>query len=334
MMASQNMEIAMKQHAEHDARNGKTERFDYDSAPAADPFTPFAPKRATRNGAKLFGAALFILTFALIVCAGYLTFGSIEFWSLVVGVIAGFLVLSWIHIVMEWERVVVFRLGAFRKVASPGMLFTIPLVDQCVLHVDMRTIATPFGAERTLTSDLVPVNIDAVLFWMVWDAKKACLEVEDYYASVSYIAQTAMRDAIGRSSIAEVALRRDQLDKELKEVIEKETAPWGIAVLSVKVRDIVVPEELQEAMSLEAIAEREKNARMVLAGAEEDISELLSSASRTYDESETGLQLRTLHLLYETVRNSNGTVITVPSSLSDGVSSSLSDAVSNLLDKK
>ncbi|MEF9841950.1 MAG: SPFH domain-containing protein, partial [Raoultibacter sp.] len=155
----------------------------------------------------------------------------------------------------------------------------------------------------------------------VWDAKKACIEVENYFSAVRCIAQTAMRDAIGRASVAEVALSRDQLDKELKKVIEDETAPWGIAVISVKIRDIVLPEELQEAMSLEAQAEREKNARLVLAGAEQDISEMIASAGKVYESKDAALKIRTMHLLYESVKKSNGTIVTVPSALSDGLGS-------------
>lgn len=235
-----------------------------------------------------------------------------------------------IHIAMEWERVVICRFGAFNRVAGPGLIFMVPIVEQAACHVDLRTVTTSFGAEKTLTSDLVPVDIDAVLFWMVWDAQKACMEVEDYPAAVLYVAQTAMRDAIGRMSVAEVALSREQLDKELKESIERETEPWGIAILSVKVRDIVIPAELQEVMSLEAQAEREKNARLVLASAEEDISEMIASASGVYDGNEAALKIRTMHLLYESIKKSGGTVVTVPSALSDGLGASAEDVVKAL----
>ena len=159
--------------------------------------------------------------------------------------------------------------------------------------------------------------MDAVLFWMVWDAKKACLEVENYYNSVSLAAQTALRDAIGRASVSEVAIRRNQLDQELQEVIEERTSVWGITVMSVEIRDIVIPQELQEAMSAEAQAEREKNARMVLAEVEKDISSMLVDAANVYDENELAVRLRTMHLLYESVKNSGGTVV-IPSAYSEG----------------
>ncbi|MEG1517351.1 MAG: slipin family protein [Raoultibacter sp.] len=281
----------------------------------------FVPLKPTRNGASLFSAVLAVLTFVMVVLVSCFGLGILSFWTLLVALCVSAFVTAMIHVSMEWERLVIFRFGAFSRVAGPGLIFMIPVVEQVACRVDMRTIATPFDAEMTLTSDLVPLNIDAVLFWMVWDAKKACIEVENYFSAVRCIAQTAMRDAIGRASVAEVALSRDQLDKELKKVIEDETAPWGIAVISVKIRDIVLPEELQEAMSLEAQAEREKNARLVLAGAEQDISEMIASAGKVYESKDAALKIRTMHLLYESVKKSNGTIVTVPSALSDGLGS-------------
>lgn len=164
----------------------------------------------------------------------------------------------------------------------------------------------------------MPVTVDAVLFWVVWDAEKACTEVEDYYVAVSFLAQTAMREAVGRSTVAEVALRRDQLDIEIKEDIEKEAANWGVDIISVKVRDIVIPDELQEAMSLEAQADREKNARMSVASVESDLAEMLAEAARIYGDPDAALKLRTMLMQYDTVKKSKSAVVTVPSSFSDG----------------
>lgn len=229
-----------------------------------------------------------------------------------------------VHIAMEWEKVVVFRLGKFSRVKGPGLYFTIPFIEQTALKADQRIMVTGFGAEETLTSDLVPINVDAVLFWMVWDAKKACLEVENYYNSVSLAAQTALRDAIGRASVSEVAIRRNQLDQELQEVIEERTSVWGITVLSVEIRDIVIPAELQEVMSAEAQAEREKNARMVLAEVEKDISAMLVDAANVYEENDLAVRLRTMHLLYESVKGSGGTVV-IPSAYSEGFSDAALD---------
>ena len=291
---------------------------------------PFAPMKATRNGVVLFSLALAAAVFAAVVAVAYFGFGIMGPWVLALALVLAVALALCIHIAMEWERVVICRFGAFNRVAGPGLIFMVPIVEQAACHVDLRTVTTSFGAEKTLTSDLVPVDIDAVLFWMVWDAQKACMEVEDYPAAVLYVAQTAMRDAIGRMSVAEVTLSREQLDKELKEAIERETEPWGIAILSVKVRDIVIPAELQEVMSLEAQAEREKNARLVLASAEEDISEMIASASGVYDGNEAALKIRTMHLLYESIKKSGGTVVTVPSALSDGLGASAEDVVKAL----
>ena len=314
----------------HRTKSAPAERPSGQTALVEPASAPFAPMKATRNGVVLFSLALAAAVFAAVVAVAYFGFGIMGPWVLALALVLAVALALCIHIAMEWERVVICRFGAFNRVAGPGLIFMVPIVEQAACHVDLRTVTTSFGAEKTLTSDLVPVDIDAVLFWMVWDAQKACMEVEDYPAAVLYVAQTAMRDAIGRMSVAEVALSREQLDKELKESIERETEPWGIAILSVKVRDIVIPAELQEVMSLEAQAEREKNARLVLASAEEDISEMIASASGVYDGNEAALKIRTMHLLYESIKKSGGTVVTVPSALSDGLSASAEDVVKAL----
>jgi len=190
-------------------------------------------------------------------------------------------------------------------------------VEANTLRVDTRTRVTTFYAEETLTADLVPLDVDAVLFWHVWDAKAACLEVGDFTRAVEMAAQTALRDAIGRASVSEVAIRRNKLDQELQEVIEERTSVWGITVLSVEIRDIVIPAELQEVMSAEAQAEREKNARMVLAEVEKDISAMLVDAANVYEENDLAVRLRTMHLAYESVRASGGTLV-IPSAFSEG----------------
>ena len=240
--------------------------------------------RASRNGAVVFAAVVFVLAFG---------------------------------IVLEWEKAVVLRFGKFNRVAGPGIVFTWPIVEFYTLRIDQRVATTYFGAEETLTSDLVPINVDAVLFWMVFSAKKACVEVEDYSAAVAWVAQTAMRKAIGRATVAEVAMRRDQLDAELKDAIEEKLSPWGIDIIDVEVRDIVVPKELQEAMAMEAVAERKKNARMVLAEAEKDISEMLKDASEVYAGDQDAMKLRTMHLAYESAEQSGGTLV-IPSAFSEG----------------
>jgi len=268
--------------------------------------------RASRNG-----VVVFVLAFGIVLAAAQAAFGEIGLVALVSAAIVGWLASSSVHIVLEWEKAVVLRFGKFNRVAGPGIVFTWPIVEFYTLRIDQRVATTYFGAEETLTSDLVPINVDAVLFWMVFSAKKACVEVEDYSAAVAWVAQTAMRKAIGRATVAEVAMRRDQLDAELKDAIEEKLSPWGIDIIDVEVRDIVVPKELQEAMAMEAVAERKKNARMVLAEAEKDISEMLKDASEVYAGDQDAMKLRTMHLAYESVEQSGGTLV-IPSAFSEG----------------
>ena len=260
---------------------------------------------------------VFVLAFGIVLAAAQAAFGEIGLVALVSAAIVGWLASSSVHIVLEWEKAVVLRFGKFNRVAGPGIVFTWPIVEFYTLRIDQRVATTYFGAEETLTSDLVPINVDAVLFWMVFSAKKACVEVEDYSAAVAWVAQTAMRKAIGRATVAEVAMRRDQLDAELKDAIEEKLSPWGIDIIDVEVRDIVVPKELQEAMAMEAVAERKKNARMVLAEAEKDISEMLKDASEVYAGDQDAMKLRTMHLAYESVEQSGGTLV-IPSAFSEG----------------
>ncbi len=280
--------------------------------------TYYVPRKSSRNGAVIFSVAVFVVSCLIVLCLGYLINGTIDFLTICIMVVVALLAVSTFHIALSWEKVVVLRFGKFSRVVGPGLYLTIPVIEHGTIRVDQRTIATPFNAEMTLTADLVPVNIDAVLFWMVWDAQKACMEVEDYYAAVSFLAQTAMREAVGRSTVAEVALRRDQLDAEIKADIEKESAGWGVDIISVKVRDIIIPDELVDVMSLEAQADREKNARMSVASVEVDVAEMLAEAAKTYGDPQAALALRTMLMQYETVRKSGSSVVTVPSAVSDG----------------
>ena len=284
--------------------------------------TSYVPRKSSRNGAVIFNIAVFIATCAVVLGLAYVLTGEVGIEAIVVMLLAALLMLSSTHIALSWEKVVVLRFGNLNRVVGPGLYFTIPIIEHGTIRVDQRTIATPFYAEKTLTVDLVPVTVDAVLFWVVWDAEKACTEVEDYYAAVSFLAQTALREAVGRSTVAEVALRRDQLDAEIKDDIEKEAASWGVDIISVKVRDIVIPDELQEVMSLEAQADREKNARMTVAGVEAELAEMLAEAARVYGDPDAALKLRTMLMQYDTVKKSKGTVVTVPSALSDGFTDS------------
>lgn len=284
---------------------------------AAEAYRSDPTKKANRNGATLFSVALALLCVLAVIVAWYVIAGSLDIVSVAVAAAVGIVVLSSVHVCMEWERAVVMRLGRFNRLAGPGVFFTIPLIEFCTLTVDQRTIATPFGAEEALTSDLVPLDVDAVLFWMIWDPEKACTEVEDCRFAVALTAQTALRDAIGRATVSNVVMRRHQLDQELQKAVEEKVTDWGIAVLSVEVRDIILPKELQDVMSLEAQAERRKNARIMLMEAERDVSEILQEVSQTYEHDEIALALRKIHLVYEGMQDNEGTVV-VPSAYSEG----------------
>jgi regulator of protease activity HflC (stomatin/prohibitin superfamily) len=299
-----------------------------------DDFSLVAPpargnRKTSRNGIYLVYTVLFCLVFCAI--AGAVAWYCQEVTALAVFLaLAGAgLVANMVHIAMDWEKCVIVRFGKVARVAGPGLFLTIPLVEFITARVDQRTIATAFNAEETLTSDLVPVDVDAVLFWMVWDPQKACTEVEDYSRAVSWMAQTTMRNAVGALSIAELATRRDQLDHELQEIIAQKTEAWGITILSVEIRDILLPKELQNAMSREAQAERERNARIILAEVEQDISEMFAGAAAVYKEEEIALQLRTMSLVYESVKD-NGGVVVVPSAFSDGFNGPAGELVKKL----
>ena len=294
--------------------------------------TEVTGERASNAGVVLFSVVVFVLAFgiALSVSLALSTPGIV---AVAIAVAVGVLASMCVHIAQQWEKVVVLRFGKFDRVSGPGLFFTIPIIEQNVLRVDGRVRVTTFGAEETLTADLVPLDVNAVLFWMVWDAHAACTEVGDFTRAVELAAQTALRDAIGRSGAAEVAIKREQLDRELKHVLEEKVAPWGVTVMSVEVRDILLPKDLQGVMSLEAQAEQRKKARIILMEAEQDICEMLDEMGEAYTENAAALRLRAMHLLYESVRETGGTVV-VPSSFSEGFGDVLGDAAKNALSKR
>ena len=227
-------------------------------------------------------------------------------------VLVGLLVSRSPQIAQQWERMVVLRLGRFVGLRGPGLFWIIPFIDVVARRVDQRVITTSFAAEQTLTSDTVPVNVDAVLFWMVVDAEKAALEVQNYSSAVSWAAQTALRDIIGRTSLADLLRGREQIEAELQQLIDHRTTPWGITVESVEMRDIVIPNQLQEAMSREAQADREKRARIILGEAEMEIAKSFQQASLVYQDNPTALHLRAMNMLYEGLKE-KGALMLVPS---------------------
>lgn len=229
--------------------------------------------------------------------------------------------LSSAHIARQWEKVVVLRLGRFNRVEGPGFFFTIPFFETASLRVDQRILVTPFSAEEALTADLVPTDIDAVLFWMVIDPEKAWCEVENYPNAVSWSAQTALRDTIGRINLTDISTRRSQLDAELREILNEKTSDWGIAIISVEIRNILIPKDLQDAMSREAQAQQESNARLILAEVESQIADLYVQAAELYRKDDVAFQIRMASIVNESVKESKSGLIIAPSAFSEGFNS-------------
>jgi len=221
-------------------------------------------------------------------------------------------------IARQWERAVVLRMGKYVGLKGPGVFSVIPFVDNIAAWIDQRTVTTSFAAEQTLTADTVPVNVDAVLFWTVHDPEKAALEVQDYVQAVSWAAQTALRDIIGRTSLTELLRGRERIEAELQTLIDVRSTPWGVTVHSVEMRDVVIPAVLQDAMSREAQASREKQARVILGQAEVEIAQLFAQASEAYVDNPTALQLRQMNILYEGLKQKGGMMV-IPSSIVDSM---------------
>ena len=216
-------------------------------------------------------------------------------------------------IAQQWEKAIILRLGKYTAMKGPGLFWVVPLIDSVSSWIDQRVITTSFAAEQTLTSDTVPVNVDAVLFWMVYDPEKAALEVQQYKEAVSWAAQTALRDIIGRTSLTDLLRGREKIEEQLQELIDQRCNPWGVSVQSVEMRDVIIPDSLQDAMSREAQAGREKQARIILGQAEVEIAKLFKEASVSYHDNPTALHLRAMNMLYEGLKE-KGALMLVPSS--------------------
>ncbi len=229
------------------------------------------------------------------------------------GAVIGGLLSQSPKVAAQWERAVLFRLGRFVGLRGPGLFWIVPFVETIPTFIDQRVVTTGFAAEQTLTADTVPVNVDAVLFWMVHDAQKAALEVQNYRHAVSWAAQTALRDIIGRTSLSDILRGREKIEEELQQSIDARTNPWGVTVQSVDMRDIVIPASLQDAMSREAQATREKRARVILSEAEVEIAQSFETAAKSYLNNPTALQLRAMNMLYEGIKE-KGSLMIVPSS--------------------
>lgn len=269
---------------------------------------------ASRGGVYLFFLAMFAAGFLAVLFA---TLAWVSPLTIAASVVAGFVLATSVRVAPHWERVAILRFGKFNRIAGPGLYCCIPFAEYTAIHVDQRITTASFSAEAALTADLVPVDVDAILFWMVWDAEKACLEVENYPKAVLRSAQTAMRDVIGQLNLADISRRRKQIDRDLEDILGKKCEQWGVTVISVEIRDIMIPKELQDALSKEAQAERERNARIILAEVEKDISEMFVDAAEVYDRNLRAMKLRAMNLAYEGAKDSKG-VLLAPSALADG----------------
>jgi len=250
----------------------------------------------------------------------------------------GAYILYALRIASQWEKAIVLRLGRFHKLAGPGLFWIVPILDTLPAWIDHRVMVSPFAAEKTLTKDTVPVDVDAVLFWVVWDAEKAALEVEDYKAAISWAAQTALREIIGQMTLADILIGRSKMDDDLQKIIDERTTPWGVTVQSVEIRDVIIPPDLEDAMSRQAQAERERQARVILGESEMQIASSFAEASLAYANNPTALHLRAMNMLFEGLKE-KGALVIVPSSAVDtmnlgGLSGMISLAQQNLPKEK
>ena len=267
------------------------------------------------------GATLFVLFFTAAVFAAIILDtrgvpdGRILLYFAPLALLAFYFLFA-IKVAQQWEKAVVLRLGKFRGLRGPGLFWIIPIIDHTPVWIDHRVMVTPFNAEKTLTKDTVPVDVDAVLFWVAWDAEKAALEVENYRIAITWAAQTALREIIGQMPLADILVGRAKMDVELQKIIDERTTPWGISVQSVEIRDVIIPQALEDAMSRQAQAERERQARVILGESEMQIAHSFASASEAYINNPTALHLRAMNMLFEGLKE-KGALVIVPSSAVD-----------------
>lgn len=256
------------------------------------------------------GVALFVIC----ILTGIILSGLLKSPLPAIGfLLAGSYLLYSIRVADQWERVAVLRFGKYRGLAGPGLFHMVPIVDVAARYVDQRVRVANVSAESTLTRDTVPVNVDAIVFWMVWNAEKAVLEVQNFDDAILMSAQTALRESIGRHELHQMVAEREMLGHELQRILDEKTNPWGITVQSVEIRDVQIPPELQDAMSREAQAERERRARVILGLAETEIADKFSKAAETYQNNPVALHLRAMNMLYEAIKE-RGSMVIVPSS--------------------
>jgi regulator of protease activity HflC (stomatin/prohibitin superfamily) len=264
-----------------------------------------------------FSVLIFFVILAIGIALAYANYNVQDstgaIWIGAISFLVALFVSSAIKIADQWEKAIVLRLGRFDSLRGPGLFFIIPLVDTVAYWIDGRVITTTFTAEKTLTKDTVPVDVDAVLFWKVLDAKKAALEIAEYRNAINWASQTALRDVIGKTMLSEMLEGRDKMSEQLQKIIDDRTEPWGINVISVEVKDVLIPPSLEDAMSMQAQAERERQARVILGDSERQVAEKFGEAAKTYENNPTALHLRAMNMLYEGLKT-NSTIVIVPSS--------------------
>jgi len=265
-----------------------------------------------------FAALIFAAILAIGVGLSYASYsGSADYagtiWIIIITIFIASVVSSAIKVAYQWERAVVLRLGNFRSIRGPGLFFIIPIIDNIPYWIDIRVITTTFKTEKTLTKDTVPVDVDAVLFWKVIDPQKAAIDVADYQSAISWASQTALRDVIGKTMLSDMLEGREKISKELQKIIDERTEPWGVNVISVEVKDVLIPPALEDAMSMQAQAERERQARVILGDSERQVAEKFGDAAKTYIDNPIALHLRAMNMLYEGLKQ-NATIVIVPSS--------------------
>ncbi|HEY6446992.1 MAG TPA: slipin family protein [Acidobacteriaceae bacterium] len=252
----------------------------------------------------------------LLVCGGFGARGAVQTnnpWYAAAGALAGLYFLFAIRVVDQWQKVAMLRFGRYRGLRGPGVFLIVPVIDSLSKFVDQRVRVTTVSAESALTRDTVPVNVDAIIFWLVWNAEKSILEVEDFMQAITMGSQTALRESIGRHHLAEMITDRESLGHELQKILDEKTTPWGITVQSVEIRDVKIPQALENAMSQQAQAERERQARVILGEAEVQVSAQFAEAARVYEQNPGALHLRGMNMLYEAMRE-KGSMVIVPSS--------------------
>ena len=263
-----------------------------------------------------FAALIFIVILGIGCLLAYISYSitasMASQWIAAIAFVIALLVSLSIKVADQWEKVVILRLGKFRDLKGPGLFIIIPIIDTVPYWIDTRVITGSFKAEKTLTKDTVPVDVDAVLFWKVIDPKKAALDVADYQSAISWASQTALRDVIGKTMLSEMLEGREKISKELQKIIDERTEPWGINVISVEVKDVLIPAALEDAMSMQAQAERERQARVILGDSERQVAEKFGEAAKTYLDNPVALHLRAMNMLYEGLKE-NATIVIVPS---------------------